>query len=450
MRSTLGLALLSLGVAACQATHPDEVRSLAHAAGVVELAAIDEARPEQIELGRMLFFDPLLSGNKDISCSTCHHPFEALGDGRSLPVGTAAVGDIERRPGPDHRLIPRNAPALFDAGNPHVTALFWDARIQQIGDEAVMYDDGPEASKGVRTVVPEGLDSLLATQVLFPLADRDEMKGDSGEYDIFGELNELATIADADFESLWRAIVRRIVETEGYVPFLSAAYPDQAPEAFEVVQLANSLAAFITAAYRTQVTPFDGFMQGEDEAMSAQAIEGAALFFGEAQCSVCHNGPLLSDEGLYNIGVPPIGRGPTREIHVDTGAALRTHGGWRELFHFKTPRLRHVADSGPWMHNGAYTSLEDVIRHHLNPIEALEAYEGAGLTDDVAVEVHRNPGVLSQVSRTLSDEIQILPVLTTAEIRAIVAFLEHLSGDVSAIEASIPSVLPSALPLVEP
>ena len=148
--------------------------------------------------------------------------------------------------------------------------------------------------------------------------------------------------------------------------------------------------------------------------------------------------------------MPPIGRGPTREIHVDTGAALRTHGGWRELFHFKTPRLRHVADSGPWMHNGAYTSLEDVIRHHLNPIASLEAYEGAGLTSDVAAEIHRDPDVLSLVTRTMSEEIEGLPALTSREIRAIVAFLEHLSGDVSDIEASIPPTLPSALPLVEP
>jgi cytochrome c peroxidase len=406
------------------------------------------AGADAVALGRMLFFDPLLSGNKDIACSTCHHPNQALGDGRSLPVGTAALIGEPRLPGPDHRLIPRNAPSLFDAGAEQVTALFWDARLQQDANGPLFYDQGFSPDYTLRTPLPDGLESILAAQTLFPIADRDEMRGDPDERDIFGEHNELASISDPDFAAVWRGVVRRIVQTEGYHPLLAAAFPDQPVSALGPVQMANSLAAFIGTTFVTGETEFDRFVAGDDDAISGPALAGAALFYGSAQCAVCHSGPLLTDEGLYNLAVRPIGRGPTREVHVDRGAALSTHAGPEKAYFFKTPRLRNVAETGPWMHNGAYLSLEEAIAHHADPLSGLYNYDPSPLADEVAEQVHTNTAILDEVAETLSPRILDVGHLSRIEIRQLSAFLRTLSTEREP-EPS-PTEVPSGLPLVVP
>jgi len=439
---------LGVGLTGCHVPQPGEVRALALSSGAAEEIVVPGVESAVVDFGRMLFFDPLLSGNRDISCSTCHSPMHGLGDGRSLPVGTAAIGVDTRLPGPDHRLIPRNAPGLLDAGAAGIGALFWDARLQQVGDEPLMYDEGHSESGTPRTPLPEGLDSLLAAQTLFPIADRDEMRGDPDERDIFGEHNELASISDSDFDAVWRAVVLRIVETDGYAPLLRSAYPEQQPDELTVPQMANALGGFIGSTFVTGTTSFDRFLIDDDHAISAEALAGAELFYGRAGCVVCHSGPLLSDEGLYNVGVRPIGRGPTREVHVDRGAALRTHGGPEKAYFFKTPRLRNVSNTGPWMHNGAYLSLEEVIRHHVDPVAGLYDYDPSDLSPEVRDQVHYDAAILDDVAATLSEQIFDVPRLTGPEIRDIIAFLEALEREGEAFE--MPDAVPSGLPMVVP
>ncbi len=131
--------------------------------------------PEEakVALGEALFFDKEISGNRDISCATCHHPLLHGGDGLSLPFGTGAKGlGTARKIGVNRGLVPRNAPEIFNRGAPQWSTMFWDGRVVEEFD----YFGSPAGD-----VLPDGLDSALAVQAMFPPTSRDEMRGKSGD-----------------------------------------------------------------------------------------------------------------------------------------------------------------------------------------------------------------------------------------------------------------------------
>ena len=137
-----------------------------------EFVPLDMAR---VTLGQQLFYDPILSGNRNISCATCHHPKHGTSDGVSLALGEGAMGlGPDRHPGavntPEQRL-PRNAPALFNLGATEFSVMFHDGRL-----EADASQPG-----GIRTPLGQemvaGFDSVLSAQAMFPVLSGDEMAG---------------------------------------------------------------------------------------------------------------------------------------------------------------------------------------------------------------------------------------------------------------------------------
>jgi cytochrome c peroxidase len=127
-------------------------------------------------LGRDLFFDPILSGNRNISCASCHHPDHASADGLSLNIGEGGIGLGEsRRANPENKpqaLVPRNAPALFNLGAQAFTRLFHDGRVEA----------DPSQRFGIR--LPEGQHlalPLLGAQALMPMVPPEEMAGQPGD-----------------------------------------------------------------------------------------------------------------------------------------------------------------------------------------------------------------------------------------------------------------------------
>ena len=134
----------------------------------------------KVKLGAQLFFDKILSGNKNIACATCHHPFAGTGDGLSLPVGEGGRGfGVTRDTGAGaeaiHERVPRNAPALFNLGAREFTHLFHDGRVQSNG----AMPNGIESPAGLD--LPEGLDNVLAAQAMFPVTSPTEMAWQVGE-----------------------------------------------------------------------------------------------------------------------------------------------------------------------------------------------------------------------------------------------------------------------------
>lgn len=104
--------------------------------------------------------------------------------------------------------------------------------------------------------------------------------------------------------------------------------------------------------------PYDKYWKGDKSAMSEAAVRGMNLFFGEAKCSICHNGPAFTDSGFHNIGVKPAG--PLKD---DAGRYNVTKDA-SDKGAFKTPGLRHISRSAPYMHNGSEATLDDVMEFY--------------------------------------------------------------------------------------
>ncbi len=439
--------------AAAPIDYDQKLKPLLDAAGAAPISKPTDVNQARVRLGRMLFFDPILSGNRDTACATCHRPSQGTTVHRSLVVGTKAVmRDGLRMPGPDHSFTPRNPPGLFNLGDDNVTSLFWDGRVtRNAAGQLVLYDKGWQKSGDsyLRSLSPI-LDSMLAAQTMVPVINRDEMRGDYGESDIHGQTNELAQVPDQDLDLVWQRVIDRLKANPNYRQLFQEAYPDTPIDQIVLAHASNALGSFVTQAFTFDDSPFDRYLRGDKSALTQQQKRGAYLFYGEAGCARCHSGPALSDGKLYNVGVRPIGPGPGKpQYDVDYGAVLRTNAGEDKKYAFRTPMLRNVALTGPWMHNGAYTTLEAAVRHFINVKKSLETYDASQLDEEFRRYVHQREEVIQDVETTLEP----MPVLdlSDAQVDALVAFLNSLSspsaehlGDV------VPDQVPSGDPIPLP
>jgi len=207
----------------------------------------------------------------------------------------------------------------------------------------------------------------------------------------------------------------------------AAAYPKTAAESLGFEHAANALAAYETEAFTAVDTPWDRYLAGDEVALSPEAVAGALLFFGEAGCGNCHGGALLSDGRYHNIGAPQLGPGTDEDAPLDYGRWQVT-GEESDRFAFRTPQLRQVALTGPWLHNGAYDSLEDVVRQHLDAEAALRAYDGAHLPEALRAMLQNEPVTLAAILQTLDPLLREHRALSDREVKEIVAFLRAL-GD---------------------
>jgi cytochrome c peroxidase len=409
----------------------------------------EPSSPELVKLGEALFWDPELSGNRDTSCATCHHSDLATGDAISVSIGTKGFGlGEERDMGTARELVPRNATPLFNLGYEEWRVIFWDGRVQT--DTSTPLSASPVA--GFHTPasdrLPSGLDSVLAAQAMFPVTSRDEMRGNRGDVDIFGQPNELAALVDYKSQPIWNALMKRLLAIPGYVELFNAAYPDVPTEELGFQHAANALAAYEIAVFTFEDNPFDRYIQGDKTALSDEARQGAILFYGEAGCGTCHSTGLLTDQQFHNLAVPQIGDGKGREQPFDLGRARET-GNDCDRYAFRTPPLRNVAITGPWMHDGAFTTLEATVRHHLDPKASLESYDVSQLTELMKETCQDEPETLAAIMKWYTPENASEGVqLTDEEIRLLIAFLDSLTSP-SALDLShtIPASVPSGLPV---
>ena len=432
-----------------------ELRDLADERGLVPITDPPPQDPAKVELGHNLFFDPILSGNEDANCAFCHQMDEATADEFSISAGTMSVRDEngDRRPGPEMKFTPRISPEIFNRGNHEIRTMFWDARLEQLDDGTVVFHERsyPEMEGHYFRIMPEEADNLLAAQNLLPVHDRDEMRGVYGQRTLSGEFNELAAVAGHNLEGTWQRLIERLIEIPGYQELFTTIYPDIELEDLHFAHATNGLAAFFIDAFSFSDSPWDEFLAGNDEALTEAEARGAKLFFGEAECSSCHGGELLTDQRLYNWAVPPKTRGPESLDNLDRGAAHRAHAGPSEDFHFRTPPLRNVELTGPYMHNGVYETLEDVLRHKSDPIHGLWNYDSSHLGEVFRKQVHSGTNELEQVERTVSAKALLVPELNDDEIADLVAFLKSLTSpsarDLEHLELE---EVPSGLPIPDP
>jgi cytochrome c peroxidase len=406
-----------------------DLRAEVTAAGVYSPRRVVVGDDALVNLGQALFFDRELSGNRNVACATCHQPALHAIDARHLSIGQ------------DHARLSRTSVEIFNRGG--ADALFWDGRVQRVGGHI----EAPVA-------IPDGVHTLLEAQALLPLLDRHEMRGMAGDTARDGRPNELAALADDAPDAIWRAIVARLVALEGYRTLLSAAFPDVAIGDITIVHVARAIAAFEERLWELTDTAFDDYLgsvstPGKDDALDQTARRGAELFFGDANCAHCHGGPLLSDGGYHAIGVPQVGPGRDDQ-HRDLGRFAVTNAEG-DRFAFRTPPLRNVALTAPYMHDGAYDDLAEAVRHHLDPAGALARYDGSRLPTDLAGQVHHE--LDAEIAAAIDPATTPLRPLSDDEVWAIVAFLQTLSSRTELSlppNAGVPASVPSGLPIDPP
>ena len=317
------------------------------------------------ELGHLLFFDPVLSGNQQTACASCHHPDYGMADGLPKAIGGAGKGYGEQRQGTGAELQ-RNTPSLFNVA--YSTIFFWDARA-----------------------------GSLEEQVFAPLFAEREMN--------LRDVPEL---------------LRRLRAAPRYRELFAKAFGANSPADGNDITLPNLARAL--AAYQRKLnitdTMYDRFVSGQDEALKTDQLRGMVAFFGQGQCNVCHIAPLFHDDAVSAIGVPATNeKGAPLDADAGFGAVLRRADG---IAKFKTPGLRNIERTAPYMHNGSFATLEDVVKFY---------NEGGGLGRNLPIE-----GQDFRVKKLEFNEQQE---------RDLVAFLKALND--LAPPPAVPSSVPSGL-----
>jgi cytochrome c peroxidase len=315
--------LAFLGLAACL-TVIAAVALRSDVAAQARLAALpsrpptppdNPSTPERIALGRLLFWDPILSGRKDVACATCHHPAFGYSDGIDLSIGANASGLGPERafvPGHGSRVVKRNSQTILNVAfngltaggdpNPAAAPMFWDLRVRG-----------------------------LEAQALEPMKAVDEMRGDT-----YPEDRAVA------------AVVSRLNGNAEYRRLFARAFGDARP--VNDGNLARALAAF----QRTLVTtnaPFDRYMRGDTNALGPEQVRGMERF-QSIGCVNCHNGPMFSDFATHVLAVP------------DSAKLSESDSGLNTTYAFRTPSLRNLSVTAPYMHNGAFATLSDVVNFY--------------------------------------------------------------------------------------
>ncbi len=322
--------------------------------------------PEKAQLGKLLFWDPILSGNQDIACVTCHHPSHGYAEQLEFSLGVGGVGlSDSRRNG---TVVKRNSQTILNTafnglkaeGNytPELAPMFWDNR-----------------------------NTSLEEQAIEPILSAEEMRG-----------HQISKTAIMD------TILARLQSIPTYVTYFEAVFGENGITA---ENLGRAIAAFERTLIANQ-SRFDQYAAGNPNALSSLELRGMMNFI-ETGCANCHGGPMFSDFELHVLTVPENGKLPL----IDDGDGT---------FAFRTPTLRNLDVTAPYMHNGVFSTLEEVLEFY-----------------DDAVDESQNPNIPSERRDEKLRQLE----LNDDELSSIVAFLRSLNDN--DFDAEIVKEVPSGL-----
>lgn len=297
--------------------------------------------PEKIELGKKLFNDPILSGNNERNCATCHNPNKGYADGL---IKNTAINSNE--------LLLRNTPTLWNSG--YQTKLFYDSRVKSLEKQSLAVIHNPLEMGG-------NLDSIIL----------------------------------------------KVNQNQNYVVLFKQIYQKEATKN----NLVDALSCF-TQSIISFDSRFDKYIRNESNDLSEEAKKGFNLFTGKAKCATCHFLPLFNGLVPPNyketeseiIGVPAHKSKP-QIIDPDQGKYDFTKLDLHK-YAFKTSGVRNSKLTAPYMHNGVFETLEEVV----------EFYNGGG---------GAGQGMLLESQTLPSDSLR----LSKTEVRSIVKFIESLTDE---------------------
>lgn len=340
----------------------------------VDAPSDNPTTPAKAALGKLLFYDPILSGDKDVACATCHHPNNGYAEFRDISIGVNGSGFGSQRRFNEPNDIPfvkRNAHTIINTAfnginryqqyEPEKAPMFWDSRVES-----------------------------LEAQALEPIKTLEEMRGRHFEE---GEILD--------------EVVSRLKGIPEYEELFREAFPGSEP--ITISNLGKAVAAFERSLV-TNNSRFDQYMRGDKEAISLEEQEGFELF-KKVGCANCHNGPMFSDFKMHVLGVPENDKLPEPDR------------GFEEQYAFRTPTLRNLRFTAPYMHNGELKTLKSV----------LEFYQ------DISQGKNRNRDVPNEKLDTLIKEIR----LNVRDMAPIISFFNTLNDP--SFDKEIPEKVPSQL-----
>lgn len=398
-------------------------------------------------LGEALFFDPVLSGQRDVACATCHRVDHATTDGLTISnIGRRADSNAGS---PGCRAPRRNAPDLFNRDNNSVTSLFWDGRVEVRREGHVTVFRSPQGRYG-----PTDFENLLALQSLTPITTEEEMLGYPGTFsaqhlpiDHANRPNDLAVPSQEgekrnNAPAVSDRLMNRLLGRGQHEPLewqleyrklFAAAYPGKSLETFSFADAANALAHFQELTFATRSSRWDSYVRGEAAALTDREKEGAILFFGKGRCSVCHSGPLFSDFSFHSLGIVSernVADGGDREP-PDLGRYCVT-GRDQDKYKFRTPPLRNVTRTAPYFHDGSAPDLITAIRQHGLPLARAREYDESG---DHLMSL--------ELIESVSEILLVGGLANDREIELVAGFLNSLEDD--GLKALRPRRTPSGL-----
>jgi cytochrome c peroxidase len=317
----------------------------------------------------------------------------------ALPSGAAAATTATTTPTaarkPDPYLRPALAPAPADnrltpARAELGKALFFDPRLSGSNwiSCATCHNPALGWSDGLPKGIGQGMQTLKrATPSLINVAFNPVQMWDGRHATL--EAQALGPIEDGnEMAQDIPTLIKKLAQVEGYRKLFDKAYPG---EGISGVTIGKALASYQRTVLSTE-SAFDRWRKGNPRAMSVSARRGFAVFEGKANCVKCHSGFNFTDNGFHNIGVKTapgdddMGRFAQRKVAILKGA-------------FKTPTLRDVALTAPYMRNGVYKTLEEVVEH----------YDRGG---DVAENLSPNMGPLNLSAQEKADLVEFMKSLT--------------------------------------
>lgn len=319
--------------------------------------------PQQIDLGRYLFFDPMLARDHTLSCAHCHQPDRGFSDGRARSIGRGGVGEGVHRHGGEE--LPRSAPTLWNVG--FLKTLFWDGRSGSLEEQA----QGP---------------------LLKPT-----------------EMDNSAAHLEEDLNAI-----------PEYRRLFGQAFAGGDSQAITLSQVERALAAFQSTLISLN-SRYDRYAHGQEDALTEQEKRGHAIFRGSiVRCSQCHTPPLFTTEELAVTGVPTAA-GHSFDVGAGALDPAETLKGA-----FKTPTLRNVAVTAPYMHAGQFRTLREAVVFYNDA-------RGHAAPPEQHLQIHWNIALTR-------------PVLSDSEIDDLVAFLETLTDE--SMKPAVPQRVPSGLDVV--
>lgn len=336
-----------------------------------------DIKSPRANLGKLLFFSKSLSGKKDVACASCHHPFVGGDDDLSMSIGVEPINadkvGISRENFTKKVSVPRNAPTTFNSSL-WKRRLFHDGRVERLNPfgEYPAKISTPDEKFG--EVDPHAT-SLVQAQAGFPVTSEHEMRN-----------NYLDTSSN---KKLRLALVSHIIKSvhqytskkgqNWEILFRNVFKEDNSP-INELITFQRIL-ELIADYEKSQIfidTAWKRYVEGNSSAITYAAKRGALIFYksyedGGGGCVNCHAGDFFTDEEFHILAIPQIGFGVELSGN-DRGRFLRT-GILDDRYAFRTPSLLNVELTAPYGHNGAYDTLEGIIRHHLNPRKAVLKYD---------------------------------------------------------------------------